>query len=100
MSDMWLAVAVAVVAGLAVLRILLVQRTPVVEFADDREERLTHRLAEVVGCTPEEALPAVRRELEIAPGQSDETIIKRAAYHYRRAAPEKTCQVYRDRSPG
>ena len=45
-------------------------------------------------------LSAVRRELELAPTQSDDTLVKRAAYHYRQELPERTCQVYRDRAPG
>jgi len=58
------------------------------------------QLAQVVGCSLAEALPAVRREVEIAPNQSDETLIKRAAYHYRQAIPETACRLYRDPSPG
>ena len=101
MSDEWVAVAVGVVVCLALARVLLSRRPqPVVEFASAREERLTRRLAQAVGCLPAEVLPAVRRELEIAPGQSDETLLKRATYHYQRGAPEKTCSVWRDRAPG
>jgi hypothetical protein len=100
MLDVWIGVAVAVVVVLAVARVMLSRQAPVVEFSDAREERLTRRLAQAVGCDLAEALPAVRQELQIAPNQSDDTILKRATYHYQREAPEKTCSVWRDRSPG
>jgi hypothetical protein len=69
-----------------------------VAFADEREERLTRKLAALVGCPLAHALPSVRQEIRIAPDQPDETLLKRAAYHYRRDLPEKTCTVYRDRT--
>jgi len=103
MPDVWeLAAAVGVGAVLAATVALLVRRTaaPAVTFADGREERLTRRLAELVRCPLPEALPAVRREIALAPGQSDETLLKRAAYHYRQDLPDRPCQVYRDRAPG
>ena len=102
MPDVWVTVAVAA-ALLGVGFVMLSRRQgggPVVDFADPREERLARRLAGAVGCTPAQALPAVRREIDIAPGQSDETLLKRAVYHYRQDLPEKTCSVYRDRAPG
>jgi hypothetical protein len=102
MSDVWVVVAGAVLVCLVVARVALARREPpAVEFADAREERLTRRLAQVVGCSLAEALPAVQQELKIAPGQSDEILLKRAAYHYRREAPEKApCAVYRDPARG
>jgi hypothetical protein len=79
----------------------LVRRKPApVVFANEREEQLTHRLARIVRCSLADALPAVRREMDIAPGQTDETLLKRAAYHYRQDLPESSCSVYRDRAPG
>jgi hypothetical protein len=72
-----------------------------IDFADEREERLTRRLAGQVRCDLPAALPFVRRELELGPSQPDDTIIKRAAYHYTRSLPEPgPCRVYRDRAPG
>ena len=68
-------------------------------FTDQREERLTRKLARVVGCSPEQALHAVRREVSYAPNQSDETLLKRAVYHYRQELPESTCHVYQDQVP-
>jgi hypothetical protein len=71
-----------------------------VAFADEREERLTRQVARTVGCSVEEALPAVRHEIGLAPHQADEILLKRAAYHYRQNLPDAPCRVYRDQSPG
>jgi hypothetical protein len=79
------------------------KRDPVAEPAatgDEREERLARRVAREVGCTPAQALPAVRREIGLAPHQPDATILKRATYHYRRELPERACAAYRDRAAG
>ncbi len=76
------------------------RRSPPVGYADEREERLTMAVARMVGCHPARALPVVRREVELAPNQTDEVLIKRAAYHYRQDQPTVTCQTYRDRAPG
>jgi hypothetical protein len=74
---------------------------PAVAFANEREERLTRKLVRQLGCPLWAALEVVRKEIEIAPTQSDETILKRAAYHYRQNLPEPgQCRVYRDRAPG
>ncbi|MDB5307727.1 MAG: hypothetical protein JWO38_1929 [Gemmataceae bacterium] len=101
MPDVWTAVTISTAAAVGCGLYLLARRKPVpVAFANPREERLTHRLSRVVHCALAEALPAVRRELQIAPGQSDETLLKRAAYHYRQDLPESSCSVYRDRAPG
>jgi hypothetical protein len=54
----------------------------------------------MVGCAPAEALPAVRRELDIDPDQTDETLLKRAAYHYRKDLPEAPYRVWRAGKPG
>ena len=71
-----------------------------VNYANEREERLTVAVARTVGCHPAAALPAVRREIELSPNQPDEVLVKRAAYHYRQDQPAITCQAYRDRAPG
>jgi len=68
--------------------------------ANEREDRLARKLARTVGCEPADALPAVRRELAIAPDQTDETILKRAAYHYRQNLPDAPCPVWRGSRPG
>ena len=73
---------------------------PPAEFASEREERLAHKVAGAVGCSPGAALPSVRQELDLAPGQSDEVLTKRAVYHYRQSIPERTCSTYRDRTRG
>jgi hypothetical protein len=66
----------------------------------DREKQLARRVADVVGCTAAQALPAVQREVRIAPGLPDEKLVKRAAYHYRADLPVPPCPVYPDRAPG
>src|SRR5262249_51125106 len=93
---------IAAIPGVVILALVLLmsRRREVIDFANDREEQLTRKLAQLVGCDLAQALPSVRKELELAPGQSDETLLKRAAYHYRRDMPEKTCSVWRDRTPG
>jgi hypothetical protein len=72
----------------------------VLTFADEREERLTRRLAREVGCPLAAGLPAVRRELELAPSLPDDTLVKRAVYHYRREMPDAPCPVFRGSRPG
>jgi hypothetical protein len=72
-----------------------------VAFADEREERLSHRLADRVGCPLGYALDFVRRELSIASDLPDDTILKRAEYHCRRDLPENApCRTYRDQTRG
>jgi hypothetical protein len=101
MSDVWILAALAAVLAAGLFLLNSRRREAPVAFADAREEALTLKLAALVRCTPAEALPAVRKELELGPNQTDETILKRAAYHYRQALPEKSsCQVFRDRAPG
>jgi hypothetical protein len=70
-----------------------------VAFENEREERLTNQLAGLLGCSLAQALPALRRELRLAPSQSDETILKRAEYHYRRNVPDAPCPVWRGGRP-
>ncbi len=72
-----------------------------VTFADEREGRLTRKLAGQLRCPLAAALAVVRHELELAPSQPDDTILKRAAYHYRQNLPDAgPCSVYRDRKTG
>jgi hypothetical protein len=100
MSDVWLPLILAAAALIAGGLYFLSRRPRPVVFADSREERLTRQLAQLVDCSIAQAHPAVRREIDLAPNQSDETLVKRAAYHYRQELPEKACPVYRDKSPG
>jgi len=100
MSDLWLPLAILGAIGLLAMLYLRTRRDEPVVFADQREESLTRQLAHTVGCSLPQALAFVRREFDFAPAQSDDTLLKRAAYHYRQELPEKTCQVYRDRAPG
>jgi hypothetical protein len=100
MPEAWV-VLVVTVAVSAVAGLYLLTRSPrPIAYANPREERLTHKLAQAVGCSLEQALPTVRREVEMAPNQSDETLLKRAVYHYRQDLPETACRVYRDPQPG
>ncbi|MBI2807244.1 MAG: hypothetical protein HYX68_19855 [Planctomycetes bacterium] len=69
-------------------------------FENEREERLTRAMARIVGCSLKQALPAVRKELDIAPGQTDDTLIKRAAYHYRQDQPVAECPIYPEKRRG
>jgi len=100
MSELWLPLAIAVAVGLVAVLYLWNRRQEPIVFANEREEGLTRKLAQNAGCSLPKALAAVQHEIDIAPTQSDETLLKRAAYHYRQKLPEKTCQVYRDRVRG
>ena len=101
MSDLWLPLAIAGAVILVAVLYLRTRREEPMVFADQREERMTRKLAQTVGCSLTQALAVVQHEIEIAPTQSDDTLLKRAAYHYRQELPEKTCQIYRDpRAPG
>jgi hypothetical protein len=66
----------------------------------EREAHLARHVANRVRCTVFEALPSVRNELALAPNADDETLAKRAAYHYQMGLPEKPCGVYRDGARG
>ena len=103
MPEDWMiaaAVLVGVVAG-AGLCLVRGRRGEEVAFANEREERLARRLAGQLGCPLGAALEAVRRELDLGPAQPDDTILKRAAYHYRQNLPDPgPCRTYRDRAPG
>lgn len=102
MPEVWVLLTVVAAALAAAGYFLFARRSAPAPpaFADPREERLARQVAGVVGCPPEAALPAVRRELELSPGQSDETLAKRAAYHYRQDLPETTCRTYHDAAAG
>lgn len=94
-------VGVILVVGVGVFVLTRRRATePVAAFANEREERLANAVARKVGCSPGAALSAVRQELELAPGQSDEVLTKRAVYHYQQAIPENRCMTYRDRTRG
>jgi hypothetical protein len=87
----------AVVVALALVHLFGRRRDEPVSFADEREETLTRQLAAMVGCSPARALPWVRKEMQIAPNQTDDNLVKRAAYQYRRSQPDATCAVWRNR---
>jgi len=105
MSDLWIAVGVGAVAALGLVLVARARRAngpgPACDLVPDgRDGQLAVRMARTVGCTPAEALPAVRHELDLSPGQTDDVILKRAAYHYRNALPERPRVCYRDRARG
>jgi hypothetical protein len=105
MADPWI---ITIVAAFAVLALVLVVRTlrstrsnsACSLLPEGREGELAVRLAKMVGCVPMQALAAVRQELDLAPSQSDDVILKRAAYHYRNAIPERRGAIYRDKVRG
>src|SRR5262245_54629593 len=83
------------------LYLTLGRREVDVAFDSDRERQLTLQMAAQVGCALEVALDHVRRELNLASSQPDDTILKRAVYHYQRNLPEPgLCRTYRDRQRG
>src|SRR5438093_13399399 len=101
MSEVWLPLILAGTAGAAAgFYLLTLGRPKPVAYLNAREEQLTRAMAQIVGCSLAQALPSVRKELEIAPNQSDETLVKRAAYHYRQELPAQACAVYKDKAPG
>ena len=66
----------------------------------EREERLARRLMKMVGCTLLQGIRAIRREIGHSPDQADETLLGRAAYHYRRELPDKEYPPFRGQSRG
>jgi len=100
MTPVWVAAAV-VAAGVGfVLGRRAVRGAAVEEVMTEREAHLAKHVALRARCTVSEALSAVRHELALAPDQSDETLAKRATYHYQMALPEKSCGTYKDRAKG
>jgi hypothetical protein len=95
----WVVILAAIVSAGAYLLLRRHAAKPVI-YANEREELLVRRVAQMVGCSAAQALPAVRREFDLSPNQPDDTLVKRAAYHYRQALPESTCRVYRDLARG
>jgi hypothetical protein len=100
MLDPWVLLVLIAGAVVAAGLYFMARRPRPVVFGDAREERLTGQLARLVGCSLAQALPAVRREVGMAPNQSDATLLKRAVYHYRQEIPETPGLVYRDPQPG
>ena len=72
----------------------------VAAFASEREEQLAKRVAARARCSVADALPAVRHELGLSPNQTDDTLVKRAVYHYQMSLPERPCAAYRDSVKG
>ncbi len=101
MTEFWVAGAVvAAGVGFVLGRRAVRKPQPVVEAMTDREGQLAKRVAARAGCSVADALPAVRHELELAPHQTDDTLVKRATYHYQMNLPERTCTTYRDGAKG
>lgn len=104
MSELWIIGGLAAVAALGLGLAGWARRprptTTCELLPEGRDGQLAVRLARMVGCSPFEALPAVRHELDLAPTQADDVILKRAAYHYRTNLPERPPAIYRDRVRG
>src|SRR4051794_31616480 len=105
MTEAWITIAVAatIVLGLGLaLRFMRAKEdgSACSLLPEGREGDLAVRLAGMVGCVPMQALAAVRHELDLAPSQNDEVILKRAAYHYCNALPERRGAIYRDKVRG
>jgi len=100
MTDAWMPWALVAAALAAVVLYRKPWRFATVVFANEREEKLTAEVTRIAGCSPAQALAAVRREVRFAPNQSDETLIKRAVYHYQEEFPEGSGLFYQDPSPG
>ena len=102
MPQFEIAAFVAVVAIVGVALYFLAMRWSAIPltFESERDERLTRLLSQTLRCSLAAALSSLRTELRIAPDQTDETLLKRATYHYRRNLPEGSCSVYRDAKPG
>ena len=73
-----------------------IQKPRKVMFADEREETLAKRVAARAKSSLADALVSVRQELAFGSQASDETIIKRAVYHYQRADPGERKITYCD----
>lgn len=65
-------------------------------FESEREEQLARRVAARAKAGVGDVLPAVRHEIALAPNQTDDTLVKRAIYHYQMSLPERDCGGYRD----
>jgi len=103
MPELWIVAGLAVLVGIGLaVRVMRAQpEAPACEYVPEgREGELAVRLAKIVGCTPLRALPSVRQELDLAPAADDDVILKRAAYHYRNALPEREPPAYRDKVRG
>src|SRR5262249_46771836 len=100
MPTAWLPWTLTAAAVAAAGLYLLTRRPKPLVFANSREEQITRKMARIVGCSLAQALPAVRRGLDLAPNQSAATLVKRAACHARKDLPETSCPVYRDSAPG
>jgi hypothetical protein len=96
MPEIWLSLIAVAAALAAAWWYLRPHATEPVVFTDPREERLARQVAQVVGCSLAQALPAVRREIDLAPKQADATLVKRAAYHYQQELPGESCPSYQD----
>ncbi|HVL15765.1 MAG TPA: hypothetical protein VM529_24550 [Gemmata sp.] len=89
-----------VLVALGLARLAARRREEPVDYANEREERLTRRLAATLGCTAAGAHLWLRKELEISPDQTDDNLLKRAAYHFRRDQPDAPCPTWRGGRPG
>lgn len=102
MPELWLPIGLAaLIAGsFLVWRLALRRTNSAMPVPDTREHRLSQQLARVLNCRVRDVLASVRYELNHSPQAADETILKRARYHYQQNLPERTCNVWQDRKAG
>ena len=100
MTPIWVAAGVLAAGVVGVLAWRRRGKSTVEPEMTEREAHLAKHVANRVRCTVYAALPAVRHELGLDPNKDDETIVKRASYHYQMALPEKACGVYKDSGKG
>lgn len=99
MTAIWIsaAVATAVVIGFALGRRASAKARPQPPlFESEREEQLARRVAARAKAGVSDVLPSIRHEIALAPNQTDDTLVKRALYHYQMSLPERDCGGYRD----
>ena len=97
METVWIFVAAAVVVGGLVLGLCMKRNGPArPNFANEREEQLTKRVAAKANSSLAAALVSVRQELLFSPQQTNDVLVKRAVYHYRQANPPEHRVTYCD----
>ena len=98
MTAIWVSVAVVTaVIGFALGRRVAAKGRPKpLAFESEREEQLARRVAARAKAGVGDVLPSIRHEIALAPNQTDDTLVKRAIYHYQMSRPERECGGYRD----
>jgi hypothetical protein len=100
MIFVWVSLALVFVILLVVGFYVMSRPVETMTFENPQEERLTRKVVQTLGCSLDQALSAVRKEMEFSPDQPDEILLKRAIYHCRRELPDKACPIYTERNRG